>query len=40
MAREIARKHDRGTLKAIRVRGAVQRVQAGESPEAVIGAVG
>ncbi len=34
-----ARKIDRAALEAIRVR-AVQRVQAGESPEAVIAALG
>lgn len=39
MTRQDARKLDHATLEAIRMR-AVQQVQAGESPEAVIGALG
>ncbi len=39
MTRQDARTLDHATLEAIRIR-AVQRVQAGESPEAVIGALG
>ncbi|EQD60196.1 hypothetical protein B2A_03773, partial [mine drainage metagenome] len=39
MTRQDARKLDHATLEAIRIR-AVQQVQAGESPEAVIGALG
>ncbi|MGH8291682.1 MAG: helix-turn-helix domain-containing protein, partial [Steroidobacteraceae bacterium] len=39
MTRQDARKLDHATLEAIRIR-AVQRVQAGESPEVVIGALG
>ena len=39
MTRQDARKLDRATLEAIRLR-AVQQVQAGESPEAVVGALG
>ena len=39
MTRQDARKLDRATLEAIRIR-AVQQVQAGESPEAVIAALG
>jgi hypothetical protein len=39
MRRQDARKLDHATLEAIRIR-AVQQVQAGESPEAVIGALG
>jgi transposase len=39
MTRHDARKLDHATLEAIRIR-AVQQVQAGESPEAVIGALG
>ena len=39
MAKQDARKLDHATLEAIRIR-AVQRVQAGESPEVVIRALG
>ena len=39
MTRQDARKLDHATLEAIRIR-AVQQVQAGENPEAVIGALG
>ena len=39
MRRQDARELDHATLEAIRIR-AVQQVQAGESPEAVIGALG
>jgi hypothetical protein len=39
MAKLDARKLDHGTLEQIRIR-AVQRVQAGESPEVVIRALG
>ena len=39
MTRQDARKLDHATLEAIRIRAA-QQVQAGESPEAVIGGLG